>query len=359
MVMNNLFVLLISFSMTFLLSQPGYAELQKPTSNLPMEELGDVVSLDKLMDMSLEELMAIKITSVATGLSQTVAQAPASTTVITIDDIKAMGARNLEEVLKTVPGMHISASEYRFAPLYDVRGVHSSNNYEILVMVDGIPIKSMIDGMRGSRGESWIPPPIQQIQRVEVIRGPGSALYGADAVSGVVNIITKTAKDIHGTETGIRLGNYQTYNPWILHSQKLSNGTELALSVDYLNTDGHRQTVHQDLQTILDNSGGTTLSQTPGRAYLQKRQLNVSGVLNKDHWRLDMNAVSTRGIGAGLGLTLLVNPEEHHETNHYQINLGYHNPNFTKHWETKLQLSYRNLADDVFQSYTVRPGGNA
>lgn len=361
MVMNKLFILLVGFSTILLSNQSVYAEIQKThliktDQELQKTELSTQL-LDQLLDLSLDELMELEITTVATGLLQTVAQAPASTTVITAQNIEAMGARNLEEVLKTVPGMHISASEYRFAPLYDVRGVHSANNYEILMMVDGIPIKSVVDGMRGSREESWIPPPIQQIQRVEVIRGPGSALYGADAVSGVVNIITKTAKDIRDTETGVRFGSYQTYNPWMLHSQKLSNGMELALSVDYLDTDGHRQTVHQDLQTTLDHSGGTALSQTPGRAYLQKRQLNVSGVLTKDHWRLGINTVRARGIGAGLGLTLLVSPEEHHETNHYQIDLGYHNPNFTKHWEIKLQLSYRDLADDIFQSYTVRPGG--
>lgn len=357
MVTNNLFVLLVSSSTIFLLSQPTSAELQKTNPAKTEQKLQKIDPHEQLLTLSLEELMDIKVTTVATGLTQTVAEAPASTTVITIMDIEAMGARSLEEVLKTVPGIHISTSEHRFAPLYDVRGVHSSNNYEILIMVDGIPIKSVVDGMRGSRGESWTPPPIQQIQRVEVIRGPGSALYGADAVSGVVNIITKTAKDIHNTESGMRLGSYQTYNPWILHSRKFSNGMELAFSVDYLDTDGHQQTVYQDLQTTLDHNGGTTLSQTPGRAYLQKQQLNISGVLSKDHWRLGINAVRTRQAGAGLGLTLLISPEEHHENNHYQVDLGYHNPNFTENWETKLQLSYRDLADDVFQSYTVLPGG--
>ncbi len=348
--MRNLSILLVSFSTLFLLSQFLYAAPDQQESEVEESKLA-------FFNLSLDELMEVEITTVATGLQQTVAQAPSSTTVITMLDIEAMGARSLDEVLKAVPGMHISASEYRFAPLYDVRGVHSSNNYEILIMVNGIPIKSVVDGMRGSRQESWVPPPIQQIRRVEVIRGPGSALYGADAVSGVVNIITKTAKDIQNTETGMRIGSDQTYNPWLLYGHQFSNGMEMALSVDYLDTDGHQQTVYQDLQTTLDQSGGTTLSHTPGRAYLQKQQLNLSGVIEKGHWRLGMNAVRTRGIGAGLGITFIINPEESNETDHYQVDLEYNNPKFTENWETKLQLSYRDLADDIIQTYTVRPGG--
>ncbi len=367
MVGHNVLHLSVSFLMTLLLMNQSLLaashQLDADTVKRSSEEQElrkdqqNQQLLERLLDLSLNELMEIEITTVATGLPQTVAQAPASTTVITVQDIESMGARSLDEVLKAVPGMHISASEYRFAPLYDVRGVHSSNNYEILVMVNGIPIKSVIDGMRGSREESWNPPPIQQIQRVEVIRGPGSALYGADAVSGVVNIITKTAKDIENTEAGVRIGRYQTYNPWVLSSRKFNNGIETAFGIDYLDTNGHQQTVYQDLQTTLDQSGGTALSHAPGRTYLQKRQLNVFGTVNKDHWQLGVNAVRTRGIGSGLGLTLMINPEEHHETNHYQIDLGYYNPKFTENWETKLQLSYRDLADDVFQTYTVRPGG--
>ncbi|MCV6638340.1 TonB-dependent receptor [Candidatus Albibeggiatoa sp. nov. NOAA] len=294
--------------------------------------------------------------TVATGTEQTVTRAPASTTVITAQDIEMMGAHNLDEVLESVPGIHISLSELRFAPLYNVRGMFSSNNYEILMMVDGVPIKSVVDGMRGSRRESWTPPPVQYIQRIEVIRGPGSTLYGADAVAGVVNIITKRAEDIQKPEAGLRIASNQTYDTWALHTSRYK-GFGIGLSVDYLTTDGHRETVYEDMQTKLDASGSTHLSQTPGRAYLQKRQLSLNSTITKGDWRLGLSAVKTRNAGAGLGEPLIISPEEYYETDHYQVDLTYHNLDFTKNWETKLQLSYRDLADEGFSAYTVRPSG--
>lgn len=99
MVMNSLFILLVGFSTMLLLNQPVYAELQKTHPIQTAQELQQAKPntqlLDQLLELSLDELVEIEITTVATGLPQTVAQAPASTTVITIQNIEAMGARNL------------------------------------------------------------------------------------------------------------------------------------------------------------------------------------------------------------------------------------------------------------------------
>lgn len=327
------------------------AERLRGLMGLELADLGEVdVKLDDVFDL-FDGLVEQKSVKVASGFQQSTATAPASTTVITAQDIEAMGARNLGEVLEAVPGLHIALSEVRFDPLYDVRGLHSASNYEVLIMVDGVPIKSVTDGGRGS----WSPPPVQMIQRIEVIRGPGSALYGADAVSGVINIITKTADNLQSTEIGLRVGSYQTYNPWLLHGGTY-NGFKLALSLDYLDTDGHQESVYQDAQSLLDLAIGTQVSEVPGRVYLQQKQLNLHANASKEHWRMNLHWQRNRDMGVGLGTALIVSPEEYREVDQLYMDVGYLNPTVTKHWEFGSKLSYRDITEKLFNLYSARPG---
>ncbi|WP_086488291.1 TonB-dependent receptor plug domain-containing protein [Thioflexithrix psekupsensis] len=345
------------FALVTLLSNTAYALTDAEKARLEvlrglsLEDLQEMeIKLDDVFDV-FDGLVKQQSVTVASGFEQSTATAPASTTLITAQDIEAMGARSLDEILEAVPGMHISLSEIGFAPLYDVRGVHSASNYEVLMMVNGIPVKSLTDGGRGG----WSPPPVQMIQRIEIIRGPGSALYGADAVSGVINILTKTAADMPGTEAGLRMGSHATYNPWLLYGGKV-NGFDLALSLDYLDTDGHQETVHQDAQSLLDKATGTQVSEAPGRTYLQQQQLNLHANAVKGHWRMDVHWLRRRDAGAGLGTVLVINPEEYQEIDQLQASLLYHNPQLGTHWETSAQLSYRDIADDWFNQHSARPG---
>lgn len=319
---------------------------------LKIEELGEIsVKLDDVFDI-FDGLLKKQKVKLASGISQSIATAPASTSVITAQDIEAMGARSLEEILETVPGLHVSLSDIRFEPFYDVRGMHSANNYEILLMVDGVPIKSIVDGSRGV----WMPPPVQFIQRIEVIRGPGSALYGADAVSGVINIITKIADDVKGTEIGGRVGSFQTYQTWLLHGSHW-NGLDVALSLDYVNTNGYQEIIYQDAQSLLDKATGTHVSQTPGRAYLHRRQLSVHGEVSQEHWQVGFGWTHAPQMGSALGSTLVISPEEKHKNDEYQITTLYHNPQLTEHWEATARLNYQDSNEIWISNYSVRPGG--
>jgi len=344
------FLLMGLSSGIFALEEDKAARLEA-LMELDMEKLGEVdVKLDDVFDV-FGGLVKQQNVKVASGFQQSTATAPASTTVITAQDIEAMGARSLEEILEAVPGMHVSLSETGFEALYITRGMFSASNSEILVMVDDIPIKSVTNGSRGL----WSSPPVQHIQRIEIIRGPGSALYGADAVSGVINIITKTADDLKGTEIGFRGGSFQTYHGWLSHGDRLKNGVNVALSVDYLDTDGHKETVHQDAQSLIDQATGTNQSKAPGGAYLQKKQLNLHSTVSKDQWSLGFHWLRDRDMGGGLNSVLMINPEENREADQFLISARYHNPHLTKHWELSSQLSFRDVTDIWTGSYSMRP----
>ncbi len=347
--------LILNLSLPLLVSafevNPDKAERLRGLIDLQLEDLAKVeVKLDDVFDV-FDGLVKQQSVKVASGIQQSTATAPASTSLITAQDIEAMGARSLDEVLEAIPGLHISLNQVRFAPQYVVRGMHSAANYEILLMVDGVPVKSVTHGDSGP----WSPPPVQMIRRIEVIRGPGSALYGADAVSGVINIITKTAADVQGTELGLRVGSHQSYNPWLLYGGT-HQGFKLALSLDYLDTDGHQETVHQDAQSLLDAATGTQVSEAPGRAHLQQQNLNFHANAVKDHWRVNFNWLRNRNIGAALGPALVISPEEYQEIDQWYADISYLNPTFSKDWELGFKLSYRDMADDWFNTYSARPG---
>ncbi len=95
-----------------------------------------------------------------------------------------------------------------------MRGQHSETSPYVLFLTNGVPMTLWTSG---NVGEFWGGMPVEMISRVEVIRGPGSAMFGADAVGGVVNIVTRTAGEIGGTEVGLRAGSFDTGEvgpPW-------------------------------------------------------------------------------------------------------------------------------------------------
>lgn len=152
--------------------------------------------------------------SIATGAGLPISRAPAVASVITADEIEAMGATDIDTVLETVPGLHLARSTQGDTPLYVIRGINLGFNPQVLMLINGVPITSVYTGNRGS---VWGDLPVQHVARIEVIRGPGSALYGADAFAGVINVITKTATEIGGSEVGLKVGSFDTQDAWFMH----------------------------------------------------------------------------------------------------------------------------------------------
>ena len=101
--------------------------------------------------------------------------------------------------------------------------------------------------MYGNRSNAWGGMPVKAIERIEVIRGPGSALYGADAYSGVINIITKGPESVDGQTVGGRVGSFDTRGGWLESGHQIGD-LVLSLILEYQTTDGWRETVERDAQ---------------------------------------------------------------------------------------------------------------
>ena len=273
--------------------------------------------------------------SLATGSRQLIAKAPAVATVITADEIKAIGATDIDQVLETVPGLHVSVSPRAYNPLFIIRGAVSDSNPQVLVLVNDIPITNVYSG---DRSQVWGGMSVNDIARIEVIRGPGSAVHGADAFAGTINIITKTADDIDGTEIGGRTGSFNYNEAWVLHGGRW-NGIDIAASLDILSTDGADSIIDADAQTVFDTRDGTNASLAPNSVNLQRDNVDARLDFAKGSWRLRFGYQGRHNLGTGAGVGQALDPVGSNDSDRFNADLTYERVEL-KNWDLTAQLSY-------------------
>jgi iron complex outermembrane receptor protein len=241
--------------------------------------------------------------SLATGSKKLIKKAPSVASVITAEDIRNMGARNLSEVLDTVPGLHVSKSGQNMAPEFWFRGISTTFTPQTLFMVNGTSTKSVV---RGDNHTIWGEYPIHAIERIEVIRGPGSALYGADAFSGVINIITKKVDNNRKSEAGAKIGSFNTVNTWF-NGQFDIGSWKFAANFEYLSSDGNDGVVDADAQSAIDKAsapnGIQSVSLAPGHVNVGFDALDIWLSGENDLFSIDFGFQDRSSVGTGQGVT--------------------------------------------------------
>jgi outer membrane receptor for ferrienterochelin and colicins len=297
--------------------------------------------------------------SIATGSQQPIARAPAVATVITARDIEAMDATDLDQVLESVPGLHVSVSSLGSNPIYSFRGIHTGYNPQVLMLTNGIPITSVFVG---NRSLAWGGMPLENVARIEVIRGPGSALYGADAFSGVINVITKTAADIKGTEYGIRIGSFNSRDAWIQHGSNLGP-LEAAFYLRAGKTNGQHGVIQQDSQSFLDKNpsplplSNPPASLAPGSVNAARNALDARADLSYDQWRFRA-AYQQREVGIGTGLAESLDPNGRIPESRLYLDLAYQNANWAPNWDLSAVAGYYDIKESPGDpAYTLFPAG--
>lgn len=273
--------------------------------------------------------------TIATGKRQPLSQAPAVASVITAEDIKNIGATDLDQILETVPGLHVSVAPRGYAPIYTMRGIYSENNPQILVLINDIPITNLYVG---NRNDVWGGMPVNDISRIEIMRGPGSALYGADSFAGTINIITKTADEINGTEVGDGIGSFGTREAYLLHGGNWM-GTDVALYLDVLRTEGQRNTIEADAQTGFDSLFNTNASLAPGSLNLGRDVIESRIDLSRGNLRFRAGYQGRRHVGTGAGVALALDPEGEAESDRVNADLTY-DTTVAQFWDITAQASY-------------------
>ncbi len=208
-----------------------------------------------LMDMNLEDLMKVEIDSVygASGYKQKVADAPASITIITADEIRRYGYRTLADILRSVPGFYVT-----YDRVYDYLGERGFGppgdyNSRYLLQVDGHRVNDNIFD-QAFIGTDF-PVDVDLIDRVEVIRGPNSSLYVASALLGIINIVTKPGRDAQGLTVSGELASYGTYKSQLTYGHHFRNGLEMLLSGSYYHSHGQDLLYFKEFDNPATNYG--------------------------------------------------------------------------------------------------------
>lgn len=169
-----------------------------------------------------------------------VSEAPAPVTVVTSDMIDSIGARNLQEVLTTfVPGISeiTDKNELNVA----MRGIYTTSQQKILILVNGHRINSRTFSSAPPDFSIGIAP--SKIKQIEIVRGPGSAVYGNLALNGVVNIVTKRPEEVSSVDVELGIGNYGQQRADVTYGERFDDDHSLTLWGSFFRSDGRTVTV--------------------------------------------------------------------------------------------------------------------
>lgn len=314
-------------------------------THICVAEAGHDERLEHFLSLSLEELAGLEV-SISTDTRQPISEAPAVVTVITADDLRATGATNLVDALEGVPGIHVRANQFGNRPLIQFRG---ANGRQTLLMVNGASIKDLMWGF----GIFWKGLPASMIERVEIIRGPGSALFEADAAAGVVNVITKTAGEIDRNEMGLRVGSFNSRTAWGQYGGNWNN-FDVAFTAELGTTDGHSPFIAADGQTAQDTLNATSVSYAPGTAEYGWDNMDLRLSLARGPWRLHADYVRHSDLEIGLTGAGVLDPLTQGKDSWFNTDLLYDNEEFAENWGLNAELRFQHLdytSGDGFQEY--------
>lgn len=176
----------------------------------------------------------IPVVVTASRKEQPITEAPTTITVITSDDIKYSGATNIPDILRMMAGVDVMTITARDQQV-GVRGFITPINTKLLVLVDG---RTVYTDLYGAVFWEVFPVGLSEIDRIEVVKSPASSIYGANAFSGVVNIITKSPKQLKGTTLHLTAGDQNTLIGSIIHAGEMAEKLNYKISTEWDRTKG-------------------------------------------------------------------------------------------------------------------------
>ena len=195
-----------------------------------------------LSELSIEELLKVAIMSVSKKLTP-LNEAPAAVAVLTQEDIRRLGALSLPEALRAVPGLAVgrmNANKWAIGS----RGFNDEYANELLVLVDGRSVYTPTFGGVYWNSQDLV---VEDLDRIEVIRGPGATLWGANAVNGVINIITKSARDTQGTLLSSSFGTEDQPSVSVRYGGQLASNLFYRIYARHFDREGFKDTLGREM----------------------------------------------------------------------------------------------------------------
>lgn len=258
--------------------------------------------------------------SIASGHPLPQSLSPSVTSVLTSQDIDRIGARRITDVLEYLPGVHISSAR-NGTNVIGFRGIASESNSQVLILINGIPLRNTLFGGKPFEWNMSV----KNISHIEIIRGPGSMLYGGDAMAGVINIVLKTGRELKGGDAGGFVGNQDTYEGWAEYGSEHGD-LEYSLAFQGGSTNGFRGRVDQDAQTVIDNQFGTHASNAPGFTNNGREDIDARiDVAYKDLIRLRAGYQGFYNVETGIGAAYALDNTGGTNNDIYNIDLSLNN----------------------------------
>lgn len=187
---------------------------------------------EDLFGMSIEELMNVEVTTVSKK-EDTLFKTPVTITVLTSEDIRRSGHQSIPEVLRMVPGIHVAKIDSNKWAI-TARGFNSLYAEKLLVLIDGRTVYTpLYSGVYWDVQDLML----EDVERIEVIKGPGGILWGSNAVNGIINIITKKAENTQGTLVTGGMGTEEKGFSSLRHGGKLGEDAYYRVYAKYFNRD--------------------------------------------------------------------------------------------------------------------------
>ncbi len=270
---------------------------------------------------------------------QPITKAPASVDIINSEQIKRYGWRTISVLLGSLPGF---ISTYDRAYHHNgVRGFAPPGDYNtrILVLIDGHRVNENLQDYAGLGQDALVD--MENIERVEVVRGPASSLYGSSALFAVVNVITQRGRDLQGVRLSGDMASYDTHRGQISYGKKYANGLETFLSASHLKSDGHENITFPGLGKAL-NLDSEQVERLHGKLAWEDFTLSGSWMGRKKFLPM-----GTTGTTFGESNTY------YHDRRAY-ADLNYHH-NFTGDWEVTGRAFWDSYQFDDDLPYRVSP----
>ena len=292
--------------------------------------------------------------SIATGYSKAISKAPAVASVITSEDIKRMGATDIDMVLETIPGLHVARDVVAHNPIYTFRGIYADFNPQVLMLINGVPVTNLF---HGDRNLVWGGMPVQAIERIEVIRGPGSAIYGADAFAGVINVVTKGPEDISGVSSGIRYGSFRTKDAWLSVGDS-AGGVKYSAVIEMHKTEGQDEKIEADAQSLLDMLSGTNASYAPESMNLGRESWDARFQLDYKTVIVRAGAQVRKNVENGAGAAQALDPVNRFGSERLNADVTFQDALYGGDLEFMVQLSYLQTSQEVEDDLVLFPPGS-
>ncbi len=202
-----------------------------------------------LSEMNIENLLNVTVYG-ASKFEQSLSEAPSSVTIVTSDEIKKYGYRTLGEILQAQRSLLISSDRnYSYS---GVRGFSRTGDYSsrVLILIDGHRTNENVfdSGFYGYE----FPLDVDLIERVEIIRGPASSLYGNNAFFSTINVVTRRGSDLKGVEIAGDGGSMNSYNGRLSYGNRYKNGLEVLLSGSIHDSDGDKSLYYPEFDQRLN-----------------------------------------------------------------------------------------------------------